>query len=323
MTSKIGIFVGLRLAKLKLASFWRWHVVHQKGFMRFLEGKFLLLALFLASHSPIWGIASASEISPKSKAKKENAAKAIAQPPAVMGSLSMSTATNTLSSNEIVEVSGTYTLGVVFNLAPIFGYAHSANFSLGYVAAYTHEMEGDRAGDFIDPIFGYGLVLGDHGIFKTVRVGIGGLIPANKETRNTSMQAAFGPNVSYIFDLGKVAWMQRWGYRHAWFEYDTEPTGKMNFPETFSFGNILTWLITKKWSLGLIGNYAYSLDYNDVDKSGTEFGANVTWNIAKNISTTLGVLTRSGTLAPTGDFHRLNIYDPNRALGYWDLALTF
>ncbi len=277
--------------------------------MQVLFGKLLKLVSFLAILLPICGLTK--EIKSKTS------------PRAFNGSLSMSTATNTLSADEIVEVTGTYTLSLALNLAPVFGYRHTANLSLGYIAAYTHEFVGDRAGDLTDPIFGYGIILGDLGAFKNFRLGFGGLIPVNKETRNSSMQAALGPNLSYNFDFGKVTLNQRWGYRYAWFDYDTEPTGKMNIPQTFTFGNTLMWLINSRWSLGFIGNYSYSLDYNDVDRSGTEVGANVTWNIAKNISTTLGVLTRSGTLAPTGDFHRINIYDPNRALGYWDLALTF
>ncbi len=190
---------------------------HQKGFMQSPKGKLLLLVLFLATVSPIWGTVQAAQ--GKSKAKKTQQSQSPV--PAVTGIFTMSTATNTLSADEIVEITGTYSLALTFNLPEVSSYHHNLILAMGYTAAYTHAMEGDRGGDLVDPIFNYGVILGDHGIFKSIRVGVGGLVPVNKETRNTSMQAAFGPTLNYNFDLGKVIGLQRWGYRHAWYEYDT------------------------------------------------------------------------------------------------------
>jgi hypothetical protein len=243
--------------------------------------------------------------------------------PLASGSFVMETSTNTLSADQDLEYTGAYLVGLKINLPRVYDFKQNLSVRLGYAAAYTHSFEGDRQGDFIDPRLSYGLNFGDRGIFKERTIGVGGLIPVNKETRNTSAVISFGPSFSYVFDMGKISLKQAWGYRRTWYEYDTDPVGRMNFPDTFSFLNELEWLVAKAWTLGLEALYTYAIDYNSVDKSSTEVSATVGWKITKNFSTALGVTTRSGTLAPTGDYHRINIYDPNRGFAFWDLALTF
>ncbi len=245
--------------------------------------------------------------------------------PLVSGQLILSTSTNSLSVDDEngIELFGSYGAEVALQLPKLSGHKQNIGAFLGYVVAYTHEFEGERAGDFLDPRLSYSFVAGDFGIFKKLILGISGLAPANKETTITSMRGAVGPFVAYEFDLGKVRVVQRWSYRHAWFEYDTEPNGRMNFPDVFSIRNNLNWNISRVLSLGVLAALIYSVDYNRVDKSGTEIGFDVGYQVTKNFSASLGVLTRSGTLAASGDYHRVNFYDPGRAIGSLDLAYAF
>lgn len=245
--------------------------------------------------------------------------------PLVSGRFVLNTATNTLSADDAngTEFTGSYLVEMAVSLPKVFGHKHTVGVLVGYTVPYTHEFEGDRSGDFIDPRLSYGVVAGDFGIFKSFTFGVSGLIPANKETTITSMRGSMGPFVSYAFDLGKVQIGQRWSYRYAWFDYDTEPNGRMNFPQVYSVRNGLEWGISKAFSLAVLAIFSYSIDYNQVDKSGTEIGFSTAYKITKNFTASLGVLTRSGTLAPSGDYHRINIYDPSRAIGNLDLVYTF
>ncbi len=245
--------------------------------------------------------------------------------PIVSGRFLLNTSTNSLSVDDSngTEFTGAYAVEMAFHLPKIFGHKQTIGVVVGYTVPYTHEFEGDRSGDFVDPKLSYGVVAGDFGIFKNLTLGLSGMIPANKETTITSMRGTAGPFVSYVFDLGKVEIGQRWSYRHAWFDYDTEPNGKMNFPEVFGLKNTLDWNVTKVFSFSLLAALSYSIDYNGVDKSGTEIGFGAGYKITKNLSTSLGVLTTSGTLAPSADYHRINIYDPSRAIGSLDLIYAF
>lgn len=255
--------------------------------------------------------------------KNQTSIKSPVQKKVVSGSLRVLTQTNTLSANEIMEVSGVYVGNIIFQLPDWEKRQQRISLLAGYIATYTHELEGDRSGDVIDPMFSYAMVLGDKGVFKKLTLGLGGLIPANKETTNTSMVFTAGPNLEYTFDFGRLTWLQRLSYRQSWFTYDTQPNGKMNNPHTASLANSLDIKLNSNWSLGFVGNLIYTVDYNGVDRSNTEVGGNISWIVAENFSTTLGLITRSGTLAPAGDSHSLNIYDPNRAMAYWELALSF
>lgn len=275
--------------------------------MRFVGRNLISISLILAIHLPIWG---------KTVLKAD---------PLLSGKFILNTSTNSLSvdASDGIELTGSYAVEMAMHLPKVLDHKQTLVVVLGYTAPYTHEFEGDRNGDFLDPRLSYGVVAGDFGVFKNLTLGVSGLIPANKETTITSMRGSLGPFVSYAFDLGKVSIGQRWSYRHAWYDYDTEPNGKMNFPEVLSLKNTLDWDITKAWSFGILAVFSYSIDYNNVDKTGTEIGFDVGYKIAKNFSASLGVLTRSGTLAPSGDYHRINIYDPSRAIGNLDLIYTF
>ncbi len=221
---------------------------------------------------------------------------------------------------EETQYSGTYRISLQGKIPSL---NTSVSINLGYMATYTHRLEDNSTSDWTDPRWRVGYVLGSFGIFHDLTIGAGGAIALNKRTRETTMIGSIGPDISYVLGNDKISLMQQWQYRFVGYTYDMQLNGEMNSPHSFSLINSFGWSLIKNLKLAANAVLNYAIDYEGVDRSSTEFGPSVEWRIAKNFSATIGFSTRSGTLTPAGESHRINIYDPNQASGYLDLSLMF
>lgn len=237
-------------------------------------------------------------------------------------SITSSNYTNTIQNTyEEMHISGAYSLGITRNLPSI---KSSLSMNAGYVLEYTHRNEDtDRNGDWMNPGVSYRYKFGDKNIFKRVTMGLDSTFPVSRGARGRSMVVAAGPMTAWGFDMGRFSLNQKLGYIYTAFTYDTSLTGEMNSPHTVSFGNNLGLQITDNWSTSLIFVYVSATDYEGIVRTSTNTVGSINWTVAKNFSTSLGLVTNSGTLSPMGDYHRLNLYDINKANAFLDLTLTF
>ncbi|MDZ4660594.1 MAG: hypothetical protein SGJ18_03125 [Pseudomonadota bacterium] len=249
-------------------------------------------------------------------------AKTKAKAPEWKTSLTSSNYTNTIqNSYEQIHVSGMYLLGVTRTLPSLNSLI---NFNGGYTLEYTHKVEDtNRNGDWNNPSFSYRYIFGDGRIFKRVTTGFDSVIPVSRGARGRSMIFGMGPMLGWGFDMGRFSLNQKLNYIYTAFTYDTSLDGRMNSPHTASFSNNLGLKFSKYWSAALVFVYVYAADYEGIATTSTNTAGSISWTIAKNFSASLGLATTSGTLTAMGDYHRLNIYDANKANAFMDLTLTF
>ena len=248
--------------------------------------------------------------------------KAKAESPEWSGSFTNLNYTNTIQNNyEDVHASGSYVLGLKRTLPSINS---TIGISGGYILEYTHKSEDSgRNGDWTEPLLSYRYKFGDRGVFKKVILGMDAVAPLSRSARSRSMIAAIGPIVGWGFDFGQLSLTQRLGYMYAAFTYDTSLDSKMNTPNTVYLSNNLELKISKALSAGIAFAFVSASDYEGIVSTSTATAGSIGWMIAKNFSTSLGVATTAGTLTPMGNYHRVNLYDVNKANAFLELTLTF